>query len=224
MLELLDPLAQSARQARGEARWYHPCHNAQELQAHVLERSGRTEEAIRILGADIAAGRFLTRNTLTAYAELLLRHGRIEALRELGAGNRAGVALPYYARALEGAGRAEEAEMVLREVIGSDEHPDRFRRPLIDLLARQGRLDEAVEVGRPTFEYHDACLLEGVIHLLQKAGRPEDALTLLDERSAEFVDEHPTWFASNRMWLLGEAGRYEEALDHAATRPADEYR
>ncbi|GAA4830141.1 hypothetical protein GCM10023235_00080 [Kitasatospora terrestris] len=224
VLELLDPLAESARHARGKARWNHPCSNAQELQALVLERSGRADEAIRILGEDVAAGRFLVQNTLTAYAELLLRHGHVEALRELGTGPRAGVALRYYARALEDAGRAEEAEQVLREFIDSAEHPDRFRWPLIELLARRSRLDEAVEVGRPTFDYHDACLLEGVIHLLQEAGRPEDALALLDERSTEFVEDHFSWLSSNRLWLLGEAGRYDEALEYAATLPADEYR
>ncbi|WP_405633844.1 hypothetical protein [Streptomyces sp. NBC_01174] len=72
---------------------------------------------------------------------------------------------------------------------------------------RQGRLDEAVEVGHPTFDYHDACLMEGVIHLLYKSGRSDDAVAILDERDAEFVEEHPSWFHTNRLWLLGDAGR-----------------
>ncbi|MGW1607587.1 tetratricopeptide repeat protein, partial [Streptomyces eurythermus] len=93
----------------------------------------------------------------------------------------------------------------------------------IELLGRQGRIVEAVEVGHPTFEYHDACLFEGVIHLLHEAGRPIDAVALLDERSAEFVEEHPSWVSSNRIWLLGEAGRHEEALAYAATLPPDMY-
>ena len=223
VLELLDPLADSVRQAGGEARWNHPCRNAQELQAQVLERAGRADEAIRILGADIAAGHFLTQNTLTTHAELLVRHGHIEELRELGTGQHAGVVLPYYAQVLEDHGRAREAEAVLREFIDSAEDPDCYRWPLIELLARQGRLDEAVEVGRPTFDYHDACLLEGVIHLLYEAGRLDEALAILDERSAEFVEEHPWWFAPKRLWLLGEAGRYEEAFTYAATLPTDEY-
>ncbi|MGI5248687.1 tetratricopeptide repeat protein [Actinacidiphila glaucinigra] len=223
VLKVLDPLAEGARQARGESRWNHPCPNAQELQAQVLERAGRADEAIRILGADIAADRHLTRNTLTAYAELLRRHGRVEELRELGTGRHAGSVLKYYARALEDHGRPEEAEVVLREFIDSAVYPDRFRWPLIDLLARQGRLDDAVEVGQPVFDDHDVCLLTGVIQLLFVAGRSEKALAILEDRSPEFVEEQPSWFASNRLWLLGEVGRYEEALAYAATQPEDLY-
>lgn len=165
----------------------------------------------------------MVQNTLIAYAELLRRHGRLEELRVLGAGERAGETLAHYARALEDAGQADEAEAVLRRFIADAEHPNRFRWPLIELLERQGRIEEAVEVGRPTFDDHDACLFEGVIHLLHEAGRLDDALTLLDERSAEFVEEHPSWFSSNRIWLLGEAGRHEEALAYAETLAPDLY-
>ncbi|MFE2760425.1 tetratricopeptide repeat protein [Streptomyces halstedii] len=130
----------------------------------------------------------------------------------LGTGERASETLAYYARALEDDGQVGEAEAVLRRFIAAAEYPDRFRWPLIELLGRQGRLEEAIEVGRPTFDYLDACLFESVIHLLHENGRLDDALALLDERSAEFVEEHPSWFHSNRIWLLGEADRHEEAL------------
>ncbi|MFB7328319.1 hypothetical protein [Streptomyces sp. NPDC056190] len=223
VLELIAPRAQRARSARGEERWNFNPSNAQDLQAQVLERAGRVDEAVRILGADIAAGHFVVQNTLIAYAELLRRHGRLEELRVLGTGERAGEALAYYARALEDDGQADEAEAVLRHFIAAAEYPDRFRWSLIELLDRQGRIEEAVEVGRPTFDYHDACLFEGIIHLLHEAGRLDDALALLDERSAEFVEEHASWFSSNRIWLLGEAGRHEEALAYAGTLPPDMY-
>ncbi|NYV74051.1 tetratricopeptide repeat protein [Streptomyces sp. UH6] len=222
VLELLAPKAERARSARGEERWNLAASNAQELQAHVLERAGRVDEAVRGLGADIAAGRFLVENTLTAHAELLRRTGRVDELRELGTGEHAHVGLPYYARALEDRGRADEAETLLRRFVAADEG-NRFRRPLIELLRRQGRIDEAVEVGRPAFYDHDACLLERVLHLLAEAGRFDDALAVLDERDAEYVDEHPSWFHTNRIWLLGEAGRYEEALAYAAGLPTDLY-
>lgn len=75
VLELISPHADSARQTRGESRWNHPFSNAQELQAQVLERTGRADEAIGILGQDIAADHYLTQKTLTAYAGLLARHG-----------------------------------------------------------------------------------------------------------------------------------------------------
>ncbi|MFJ5220475.1 tetratricopeptide repeat protein [Streptomyces sp. NPDC088354] len=223
VLELIAPRAQRARSARGEERWSLRPSNAQDLQAQVLERAGRVDQAVRILEADIAAGHFVVQNTLIAYAELLWRHGRLEELRVLGTGKRASDTLAYYARALEDDGQTDEAEAVLRRFIAAAEYPDRFRWPLIELLGRQGRLEEAVEVGRPTFEHHDACLFESVIHLLHEAGRLDDALALLDERSAEFVEEHLSWLSSNRIWLLGEAGRYEEALAYAETLPPDMY-
>ncbi|MFH8379035.1 hypothetical protein ACH4A7_36620 [Streptomyces cyaneofuscatus] len=223
VLELIAPHAERARSARGEERWgFHPS-NAQDLQAQVLERAGRVDEAVRMLGADIAAGHFVVQNTLIAYAKLLRRHGGVEELRVLGTGERADETLAYYARALEDDGQAGEAEAVLRRFIAAAEYPDRFRWPLIELLGRQGRIEEAIEVGRPTFDYHDACLFEGVIHLLHEAGRLDDALALLDERSAEFVEEHSSWFSSNRIWLLGEADRHEEALAYAGTLPPGMY-
>lgn len=223
VLELIAPRAQRARSARGQERWNFSLSNAQDLEAQVLERAGRVDEAVRMLGADIAAGHFIAQNTLIAYAELLRRHGRVEELCVLGTGERAGETLAYYARALEDDGQAGEAEAVLRRFIAAAEYPDRFRWPLIELLGRQGRLEEAIEVGRPTFDYHDSCLFEGVIHLLHEAGRLDDALALLDESSAEFVEEHSSWFSSNRIWLLGEADRYEEALAYAGTLPPDIY-
>ncbi|MFE3760395.1 hypothetical protein ACFXPI_01300 [Streptomyces sp. NPDC059104] len=224
VLELIAPLAQRAANARAEGRWHDDAWEAQQLQAQVLERAGRPEEAIRVLGESIAAKRYLEHNTPTAYAELLARHGRIEELRELVDGDHTHVALPCYAHALESHGRADEAEAVLRKFIASTEHPERYYWPLIDLLARQGRIDEAVEVGRATFDGHDACLLDAVIRLLHDAGRFEDALALLDERTAEFVEEHADWVGSNRLCLLGEAGRLDEALAYAETLPVDQYR
>ncbi|MGW6202512.1 tetratricopeptide repeat protein [Streptomyces sp. NPDC055089] len=220
VLELLAPRAERVRSARGEERWDLETSNAQDVQAQVLERAGRADEAVRALGADVAAGRFLVQNTLTAYAELLQRNGRMQELHELGTGEHAHVGLPYYARALEDQGHADEAETILRRFIAADEW-DRFRWPLIELLGRQGRIEEAAEVGRPTFDHHDACLLESVIHLLAEAGRFDDALAILDERDPEYIDEHPSWFHTNRIWLLGEAGRNEEALAYAATLPTD---
>ncbi len=56
-----------------------------------------------------------------------------------------------------------------------------------------------------------------------RQARLDDALELLDERSAEFVEEHSSWFSSNRIWLLGEAYEDEEALAYAETLPPDMY-
>ncbi|WP_459755725.1 hypothetical protein [Streptomyces sennicomposti] len=59
--------------------------------------------------------------------------------------------------------------------------------------------------------------------LLHEAGRLGDGLALLDERGAEFIEVHSSWFSSNRIWLLDETGRHEEALAYAGTLPPDMY-
>jgi tetratricopeptide (TPR) repeat protein len=223
VLELINPLAERVRGARAQGRWHDPAWEAQELQARVLERAGRADEAIRILGSDVAARRYLVQNTLTAYAELLARQGRIEELRALGTGEHATTVLSHYAKALEDLGRVDEAEAVLREFIDAGDHPG-HRSALVDLLSRQGRIDDAVEVGRPTFEYYDCGNhLEWIVNLLIEDGRPERALELFDELSEKHVQEHAWWFRPTRLRLLGEAGRFREALAEAAELPADEY-
>ncbi|MFD8479403.1 tetratricopeptide repeat protein [Kitasatospora sp. NPDC059673] len=222
VLELLDPLAEAAGQCGANRDHRHEPWNAQELRARVLERTGRADEAIRTLGADVAAGRYLSQNTLTCYAELLARHGRIEELRILGTGAKASAVLGHYAKALEDAGRAQEAEVVLREFLEITGH-DTHRISLIGLLSRQGRIDEAVEVGRPTFEYDGGWnQLDLITQLLVEDGRPERALELLDERSASYVQEHLWWLRPTRLRLLAEAGRLDQAVAEAKALTVEE--
>ncbi|MFI6038479.1 hypothetical protein ACIBBD_30950 [Streptomyces sp. NPDC051315] len=222
VLELLAPWAEGARRARAEGEWCHPGEQALTLQARVLERAGRVDEAVRRLGADVTSCRYLVQNTVEFYAELLARHGRIDELRELATGDHATAALKPYVKALEDRGRAQEAEIILREIIHATDHPH-HRSTLVDLLARQGRIDDAVEVGRPTFEYYDCGNhLEWVLHLLVEDGRPEQALRLLDERSAQYVKEHAYSVNSKRLWLLAAAGRHEEAIAEAMALSPEE--
>ncbi|MEU6749197.1 tetratricopeptide repeat protein [Spirillospora sp. NPDC046719] len=223
VLELIAPLAEGARRAKAEGKQRHPGEQALDLQAQVLERAGRADEAISNLGADVAARRYFVQNTVEFYAALLARHGRIEQLRELGTGEHAPAALKHYTNALENLGREQEAEIVLREIIDTTDHPN-HRSVLVDLLARQGRIDEAVEVGRPTFEYYDCGNhLDWSVHLLVEDGRPEHALRLLDELSAEYVKEHADSVQCMRLSLLAKAGRHDEAIAEAVALPAEEY-
>ncbi|WP_260606708.1 hypothetical protein [Streptomyces sp. WAC08241] len=153
----------------------------------MLERAGRADEAIRILGEDIARRRFLSEDTLVAYAELLARHGRLDELRELATGQDARTTLPVHARALWDHGRVREAETVMRDALAADDW-DGYRAWLSSALWRAfalaglGRAEEAVAV----VEAHpDPWTDPRVVRagLLGAAGRLADAVA--EQRAAE---------------------------------------
>ncbi|GHF71705.1 hypothetical protein GCM10010218_61160 [Streptomyces mashuensis] len=216
VLELIAPHADSARHARAENRWDHPFHNAQELQAQVLERAGRADEAIRVLGQDIAGHRYLTQNTLTAYARLLARHGRLDDLREL-AGQNAHTVLDVYADALRDHGRGEEAEAVMREAIAADDWTG-HRAWLSSALLWDGRLDDAIAVAEPGFGGYDCSnLLAPLVHAL--ADRPEDLLHLLEHPRVRPHHDHEEFQHVWRAWALAGLGRVDEAIALAEADP-----
>jgi tetratricopeptide (TPR) repeat protein len=182
-------------------------------QARVLERSGRADEAIRLLGADMAARRYGPQNNVEFYAELLARHGRIEELRDLATGTQKSTAAVPYVKVLENLGRAGEAEAYLRDRIAS-KHPGWCESALVELLIRQGRFDDAIETGRHTFDdLYDGNLLQSTMILLAAQARHDKALELTEGRSPEFLAENASWLRSNRWWLMGEAGRAREAIE-----------
>ncbi|GLW57981.1 tetratricopeptide repeat protein [Kitasatospora phosalacinea] len=184
------------------------------LISRVLERAGRTDEAVEVLRTERASGRRHPTNFPEEYAELLARQGLIDELEALAAEDHRS-ALDVYAKALEDAGRASEAEAVLRDGIEAHGHP-KDRAALMRLLVRQGRVDEAVETGRPTYEYYDCWnFLQWALELLVEDGRPGRALEILGERTDEYVKEHPDHVHDLRIWLLGEAGRYQEGIAEA---------
>ncbi len=121
----------------------------------MLERAGRADEAIRILGEDIARRRFLSEDTLVAYAELLARHGRLDELRELATGQDARTTLPVHARALWDHGRVREAETVMRDALAADDW-DGYRAWLSSALWRAfalaglGRAERRSPWSKPT--------------------------------------------------------------------------
>ncbi|MER6523043.1 hypothetical protein ABT246_40295 [Streptomyces sp. NPDC001553] len=217
VLQLIAPHADSARHARGESRWNHPFSNAQELQAQVLERAGHTDEAIRILGQDIAGHHYLTQNALTAYAGLLARHGRLDELRELATGQNAHSVLDVYAGALRDHGRAEEAETVMREAIAADDWVG-YRAWLSSALLRDGRLDDAIAVAEPGFGWYDCSnLLVPLVYPL--LDRPEELLHLVEHPRVVPHHDHEEFQHWWRALALAGLGRVDEAIVLAEADP-----
>ncbi|MFF2173154.1 tetratricopeptide repeat protein [[Kitasatospora] papulosa] len=218
ILDLVTPLAEEARRMHAEGR-RESLGRAMDLQARVLERSGRVEEAIAGLGADVAARRSSAEIMRMSYVRLLARHGRIEDLRQMATADQEDAAFEPLVTALENAGRAEEAEALLRDYIAATHCPANYQVLLMELLVRQGRLDDAVEAVSPTFEDPWNGLLESAVLMLAERGRHEQALGLLEERSPEFLEESAHWVPSNRWWLMAESGRCRDAIAEIETAP-----
>lgn len=180
MLELIAPHAESARGPAAKAGGTTRSGKRRSSRPRCWSARGLADEAIRILGRDIAGRRFFAQNTLTAYAELLARHGRLDALRELATGGDARAVLGIYAQALRDHGRAEEAEAVTREAIAADDWVG-YRAWLSATLLRDSRLDDEIVVAQPGFGWYDCSnLLAPLVSLLE---RPEDVLYLLEHPS-----------------------------------------
>lgn len=217
VLELIAPHADSARQSRGDDRWKHPYSGAQELQAQVLERAGRADEAIRILGQDIAGRCLLAQDTLTGYAQMLARHGRLDELRELATGQNAHTVLDVYAGALRAHGRAEEAETVMRTAIATDDWVG-YRAWLSSALLADGRLDDAIAVAEPGFSWYDCSnLLAPLVYPL--FDRPEELLHLLEHPSVVPHHGHEEFQQYWRAFALAGLGRVDEAIALAEADP-----
>ncbi|MET9805102.1 hypothetical protein [Streptomyces halstedii] len=209
VLELIAPLADHARQVHGEEREY-ALSEAQKLQARVLEGAGRADEAIRLLGQDMAGHHSLEENTLLVYAGLLARHGRLDELRQLAADQDAHTVLDIYADALRRHGRAEEAEAVMRDAIAADDWVG-YRAWLSSMLLAEGRLDDAIVVAEPGFGWYDCSnLLAPLVHLL--LDRPEELLHLVEHPKVVPHHGHEEFQHWWRAWALAGLGRVDEAI------------
>ncbi|MFJ7967244.1 hypothetical protein [Streptomyces sp. NPDC096324] len=222
VLEVLTPIAEEFRRDP-EQRGVRDLWDVLAGQARVLERSGRVDEAIRLLGADVAARRYGPENNVEFYTELLARNGRIEELRDLATGTETSTAAAPYVKALEDLGRAGEAEAYLRDLIAA-KYPGWYDSVLMGLLMRQGRFDEAIAAVEHTFDdLYDGNLLQSTLIVLADQGLHDKAIALTEGRSPEFLAENEAyWLRSNRWWLMGEAGRAREAIEEIEALPTGE--
>ncbi|MEU3228223.1 hypothetical protein ABZ695_34390 [Streptomyces sp. NPDC006976] len=170
VLDLVATLAEEARQMHASGQ-PEGLGRALDLQAEVLERAGRVDEAIAVLGADVAARRSSAEIMCVSYARLLARHRRIEDLHQMATGDHEYAAFYPLVTALEEEGQPEEAETLLREYITTTDCPGNYQSLLMELLVRQGRLDDAVEAVRPTFEDRWNGLLQSAVLVLAEHGR-----------------------------------------------------
>ncbi|MFI6875764.1 hypothetical protein ACIBL6_20240 [Streptomyces sp. NPDC050400] len=217
VLKLIASCADAARQALETNRGGLIDEEALVLQARMLERMDRVDEASRVLGADIAAKRYGTQNTLTAYAELLSRHGQLDDLRKLASGEHAHTVLDVFADALRDRGRPAEAETVMRDAIAADDWVG-YRAWLSSRLLQDGRLEDAITVAEPGFSWYDCSnLLAPLVYLL--FDRPEELLHLLDHPLTVPHHDHEEFQHSWRAFALASLGRTEEAIAVVEAHP-----
>ncbi|MFE1548127.1 hypothetical protein [Streptomyces sp. NPDC058718] len=63
--------------------------------------------------------------------------------------------------------------------------------------------------------------MESLVHTPVEAGQADAALRIVEELDAA-LDAESDRALTNRVWSLGQTGRYGEALAHAATLPPEE--
>ncbi|MEV4132142.1 hypothetical protein AB0J72_08245 [Dactylosporangium sp. NPDC049742] len=90
---------------------------------------------------------------------------------------------------------------------------------LADLLRRNGRVDEAVDVLLAAVRVEEAthgCTTSALVTMLVDEGRHDDALRCLDELEREFSLAD---VFRDRVWVLETCGRGDEALDLVRAHP-----
>ncbi|MFJ8668930.1 hypothetical protein [Streptomyces sp. NPDC093600] len=162
--------------------WSSDAVDAVRLHARFLELQGRIDEAIHLLSRHVCVDGVVYADHAEQLARLLGRHGREAELRAFPADGGEEYALAALAQLLEELDRIPEAVALLGQSAGAGNPHAAFG--LAELLARHGRHGEAVEVLRTAAETaDDDC--DWLIHLLCRilvdAGRPDDALTWIDD-------------------------------------------
>ncbi|MGW4290728.1 hypothetical protein ACWEIK_27785 [Streptomyces sp. NPDC004673] len=184
----------------------------------VRERRGQIDEAIALLGTRGSS----SLNDRDQLADLLARHGRIAELRAYAAVDGFGHAARRLAELLEERGDVDGAVAVYRQSgEAAAAHRPGTTVLLAQLLARQGRGGEAVDVMRALSDAHsgDDWILHTWSTLCLDQNRPEDGLAHLDALAARRGGEEEWDLFWIRLPLMAACGRVDEALERARAHP-----
>ncbi|MFD0358173.1 hypothetical protein ACFVHW_31230 [Streptomyces sp. NPDC127110] len=178
------------------------------LLARIRERQGRIDEAIALLHT-----RHITSvSGRDQLADLLARQHRIDELRAYACSQPHGHAAQRLAGLLEELGDIDGAIAVYRHPA----HRSRSESDLAELLARQERGDEAIEVLRALADSPggaDDWAVDRLCTLYADQGRPADGLAYLDTLPADRA------FPTLRLRLMAACGRLDEAVASARADP-----
>lgn len=189
-----------------------------ELRAGVLERQGRVDDALRFLLAHIDGGRGVAVNHIEQAADMLIRHGRLAAVRDLVAGGGGEFAAERLAVSLAASGETDQALAELSPFIdgGSLNAAVLAAR----LLAEHGRADEAIEVLRIASAAHanPDGVIDMLADLLAGQGRADEALVLADDLAGQ-----PNWAPDEVLLLraraLAASGQRDRAIAEIRSHP-----
>ncbi|MDG6108927.1 hypothetical protein Daura_36945 [Dactylosporangium aurantiacum] len=214
------------------------------LLASVLERAGRPAEAVAVLWACIRGGPYAVQDA-EQLADVLARHDP-EALADLAAGHRRAFAARRYARWCEERGRVDDAVAVLAGLAARQqrkrEREQRREHGLVpyrmatwygpvteaalnrnaawlhaDLLARHGRVQEAITVLRSAAAA-DPALVRPLCVLLIGQDRPDEARAVAAGIAAAGWPD-PVLVRLEWIEALVAGGRHEQAIAELRTDP-----
>lgn len=213
--ELIELLRPRVRQNPG--MWSHDAATAVELLATVLERAGRVDEAVAALRTSIGANSSIHINTFEQVADILVRHDRLDELREVIAGRGGRHAVSRLADHLAERGDVDAALEALYAVPESpDYRPDGHAARI---LINAGRTEEGLSAMRNILDPSHQCATREWWQLMADHGRADEALAAIDELAADW-DQGMTWeLLCERVWLLDYAGRKEQAAAQLRAHP-----
>ncbi|MEU0280459.1 hypothetical protein [Streptomyces sp. NPDC006195] len=193
-------------------------HPAIGLLATVHERQDRVEEAVALLSTRQL---FTSLNGRDQLADLFARHNRIDELCSYADTEPLGHAARRLAELLEERGDVDGAITVYRQAGKASIRRGNAAVELARLLARHDRYDDAIEVMRALADVPGGAedwIVDVLCTLYADQGRPQDALTWLDDLKARRGKEEWELFWI-RLPLMAACGRVDEAVELTRAHP-----